>query len=179
MNKNERARKKLRSDLEPGEEIVATIRLQASIVSAGSAPGADAARSAGRGTSHMHRYLDAFAPDVNLETDLRHDLGEPWFTITANRALFHKSKASSIRPAPGDLIDTCPVADLSLHWAAHSSQGVRNRLIALFWPDGRALLRYTPIGPTMRKKKNWDDEADALIAAFGDRAREVEVPEVR
>ena len=166
MKTNGKARKRLAAELRPGEQIEATVRLQARIVVDGGVSR----------NSYTLRYLREFLRDADVESQLRHDLGEPWLTLTNERALFHKWKVTSIRPSPGDFITETPIDDLSLHWADMSAQGVRYRMMSLLFADGRFLILYSPLGPVLRKNKNWDDEAAALIEAFGDRATGVDVP---
>lgn len=158
----------LGSDVAPGEQIRATVRLLTSVRSAGEAGGTR--------TSPSRRYLEAFLPGVEVGERLRHDLGQPWFTVTDQRALFHTWKTTAVRPSPGDFTAASALVGLWMHWADLTATGVRYRMMVLHFADGRFLIGYSPLGSQLRKKKNWDDEADAMVAAFGDRAIHVDLP---
>ncbi len=172
MKTNNKLRKRLTGSLEPNEQIGATVALGASVGPAGGAGAADRARAVSNGTSHKRRYLNAFHEGADLQTQFRYDLGEPLFTLTNQRALFHKPKFRS----PPELIDAVPIEEISLQWADHSAAGLRLRLMAISFADERFLIAYTPLGSALRKK-NSNDEADAIVTLLGDRAVEVEVPD--
>jgi len=96
-----------------------------------------------------------------------------WFTLTNQRALFHKPNPWSPRSSPGELLDAVPIEEISLQWADYQQLRLRLRLMALFFADGRFLPKYTVLGD----KTKSSDEADAILASLGDQAVEVEVPD--
>ncbi len=178
MKTNDKMRKKLTGSLRPNEQIEATVALTSSIgpASGGVASMARAHDAADRRT-HAYRYLDTFLPGSELKTRLRYDLADTWFTLTDQRAMFHKPKSWSPRPSQAELLDAVPIEEISMQWADHKESGLRFRLMVIFFADDRFLLQYTVLGPALGKKKKSHDEADAILGLLGDRAVEVEVPD--
>jgi len=169
-------RKKLTGSLQPNEQIEATVALTSSVGPETGVAGMRRAHSNAKRRTHRYRYLDTFLPGADLKTRLRYDLADPWFTLTNQRAMFHKPKSWSPRSPQAELLDAVPMEEISMQWADHTEYGLRLRLMALFFADDRFLLQYTVLGPALGKKKS-SDEADAVLGLLGDQAVEVEVPD--
>lgn len=170
MQLNERVRKRLAEELEPGEQIVATIGL-ANQIGTGSASSDGTARQSGSsalGTPYAReRGIDL--------TDRRHrsDLLSSWCTLTDRRLLFHRPHPWKVRPTPGKLITEIPLDGVTVHYFDVTGLGLSNRVFHLDFPDGTRLLSATPLRATLRKK-NYNDEPELFVEAFGTLASLVE-----
>ena len=155
MRLNERVRDKLTDQLDPGEQIVATIALSNQI-GTGSASSDGSARSSGR---------------TALGTPYAQSLG---IDLTDRRMLFHQPNPWRVRPTPGKLLTEIPLDGVTLRYFDVGGLGLSNRVIHLDFPDGTRLLSATILKASLRKK-NYHDEPDLFVQAFGDRATPVDV----
>lgn len=171
MRLNERARDKLTDQLDPGEQIVATVALSNQI-GTGSASSDGSARSSGR-TALGTPYARSLGIDL---TDRRHrsDLMGALCTLTDRRMLFHKPNPWRVRPTPAKLLADIPLDGVTLHYFDVGGLGLSNRVFHLDFPDGTRLLSATILKASLRKQ-NYNDEPDLFVQAFGDRATLVDV----
>lgn len=169
MKLNERVRRIVTDDLEPGERIRAVVGLANQI---GTGRVSSGGTVHGSGSSALGTQ---YARDRGLDLDnpkLRADLLASWLTVTDRRLLFHRPKQTSIRPTPGDLIESIDRDGVRLHWFDAKGYGLSNRVFHFEFPDGRHLVAATMLKATMRRKP-YNDEPFLLVEAFGDHAVEV------
>ncbi|MDW3216404.1 MAG: hypothetical protein R8G01_20605 [Ilumatobacteraceae bacterium] len=170
MRLNDRVRRRLTDQLAPGETIEAAVGLanQIGASSASSDGSVRASTSSALGTP----YARALGIDL---TDPRHrsDLMSSWCTITDRRLLFHEPHPWNIRPTPGKLITELPRGGVTLHYFDVGGLGLSNRVIHLDFPDGTRLVSATMLKATLRKR-NYTDEPDLFVEAFGDHAHLVD-----
>ena len=168
MKLNDRVRKHLADQLLPGETIVATIALNNQI----GTPTANSSGSISGGSSALGTpYAVRMGIDLN-DPWLRHQLLASWCTLTETRMLFHKPKASAIRPTPGDLIEEHSRDGVRLSWFDNKGYALDNRVFHFDFPDGTRVLSAAILKAKLRRKP-YNDEPFLLVRAFGDHATEV------
>ena len=171
MRLNDRIRTRLADQLDPGERIEATIGLSNQI-GTGSASSDGSHRQSGS-TALGTPYAKERGIDL---TDRRHrsDLMGAWCTLTDRRLLFHQPNPWKVRPTPGKLLTEMPRDGVTLHYFDVGGLGLSNRVIHLDFPDGTRLLSATMLKASLRKK-NYNDEPELFVQAFGDRASLVDL----
>ena len=169
MKLNERVRRVVSDDLEPGEQLQAVVGLANQI---GTGRVSSGGVVHGSGSSALGTQ---YAQDRGLDLDnpkLRADLLQSWMTVTDRRLLFHQPKQTSIRPTPGTLIESIDRGGIKLHWFDARGYGLSNRVIHLEFPDGRHLVSATMLKAALRRK-TYNDEPFLLVDAFGHDADQV------
>lgn len=169
MRLNSRIRGRLAGELHAGEQIAATVGLNNQI-GTGSASSDGSMR--GSGSSALGT---AYARHLGLDLDdprLRAALLSSWCTVTDRRIVFHRPKATAIRPTPGAFIEEHPLADTSLRYFDAAGLGLTNRVFHLSFADGTDLISATILKAQLRRKP-YNDEPFLFVDAFGDRATEV------
>ena len=171
MKLNERVRRIVAGELEPGEETLAVVGL-GNQLGTGRVSSGGAVHGSGS-TALGTPYAQAHGLDLD-NPKLRADLLQSWMTVTDRRLLFHKPKQTSIRPTPGALIESIDRDGVLLHWFDVKGYGLSNRVIHLEFPDGRHLVSATMLKASLRRKP-FNDEPFLLVEAFGVAATEVAV----
>jgi hypothetical protein len=166
MKLNSRIRNRLADELRPDEQIVATVLLNNQI-------GTGSASSDGSFRQSSSSALGtAYARRLGLDLDnplLRAQLLSSWCTVTDQRILFHRQKATAIRPTPGAPIEELPIAGTTVHHFDAAGLGMTNKVLHLTFPDGTQLISATMLKATLRREP-FNDEPFLLIEAFGERA---------
>lgn len=163
---NKRARKAVAGELGgvPVESIVALSHL--------SGGGANSDGVVGGGSSILG---SSYAVERGIDLDdprLRSDLLQTWCALTPNELVFFKASPWAVLPKPGTLVDRIDRAGTTLSWADTGGLSTVIRMIHLEFPDGRLLLTATLVRARLRPK-NYNDEPDLFVAAFGPAAKEV------
>lgn len=168
MKLNQRARGAVAGDVEPHESILAVVLL-ANQIGTGSAHSDGSHRQGGSALGHP------YARELGLDLDnpaLRGMLINSWLTVTDHQLLFHRPKATSIRPTPGTLIERLDRAGVRLRWFDTAGLGLSNRVVHLELPDRTHVLSATMLKAQLRRKP-FNDEPFLLVDAFGEMATEV------
>lgn len=163
---NKRARKAVTDALGgvPIESVVAFSHL--------SGGGANSDGVVGGGSSILGSSY-AVERGINLDDPrLRSDLLQAWCALTPNEMVFFKASPWAVIPKPGPLLDRIDRAGTTLRWVDVTGQSTVSRMIHLEFPDGRLLLTSTLVRARLRRK-NYSDEPDLFISAFGAAATEV------
>ena len=170
MRLNSRIRKRLANELHPGEQIISTVLLNNQI-------GTGSAASDGSHRQSANTALGtAYARRLGIDLDnpaLRADLLSSWCTVTDRRIVFHRQKASAIRPTPGAFIEEHPLDGTTLHYFDAAGDALSNRVLHMTFPDGRQLISATMLKAAIRRKP-YNDEPFLFVDAFGERATPVE-----
>ncbi len=167
---NKPARKAAAKELGVDVEIDAILLVSPTIV-AGKAVGFSAGKP---GTSvYTTEYAEGrgIAPDA---TGVRHDLHPGWLTLTADELIFHYPGMRGLRPGPVEVIDRLPRDGARLAWFDLYTKAQITRVLHLEFADDSRFLTATAYGAP-NKRRPFDDEADRLIEAFGDRAERIDV----
>lgn len=170
MRLNSRIRKRLADELQPGEEILATVLLNNQI-------GTGSAATDGTHRQSANSALGtAYARRLGIDIDnpvLRADLLSSWCTVTDRRIVFHRQKATAIRPTPGAFIEDYPVDGTAVRYFDADGVGLSNRVLHLTFPDGRELISATMLKASIRRKP-FNDEPFLFVDAFGEQATPVD-----
>ena len=169
MKLNDRVRKHLASELEPGETIVATVMLANTVGTGGARPSGGLSSAA---TALGLPYAERHGIDLN-DPRLRNHLLFSWCTLTEHRILFHKHKATSIRPTPGDLIEAHPRDGIRLSWFDTDGFALDNRIFHFDFPDETRLLASAILKARIRRKP-YNDETFLFVEAMVAAATEVD-----
>ena len=165
---NKRVRKRFESRISGGEEIDAVVALQRDL---------EGVRPGGFGGGGVHgAYMTATGITDSLASEAPMD--QQWCVLTKSRLLLFRKKASalSLLATKGPLEHELDRAGLHLRWGDYrgGSAKLRIRMMHFALADGRSTVQNTVLGSALRKS-NYFDEADALVAALGDHAEEIDV----
>ena len=113
-------------------------------------------------------YADDHAIDPDAD-DVRHDLHPAWITLTSDEVIFHYPGIIGLRPGPVEVIERLPRDGVRLRWFHRTMKNLTSRVLHLEFADGTQLLTATAYQEP-KKRRPFDDEADAFVEAFGDAA---------
>lgn len=168
MGLNKRVRKRFQSRLGEAGDISGVVALQRSI---------EGSRAGGFGGGGCHRaYMTANDIEDSFASDAPMD--QQWCVLTSSRILLFQKKATSLSflATKGPLEHDLDRTGARLHWGDYrgGSAKLRIRMMHFELPDGRSTVQNTILGSALRKS-NYFDEADALVAALGASALEIDL----
>lgn len=163
MRTNDRIRRKFEKRLGPGEQIRAVVFLQRILDRRSEPTGAEAA---------LHAYIDRYGLENDLAAPDPRD--NQWCVVTDFRILFYAKKAMALGATRGELDHEFTRDQMWLRWGDFVSGPLRLRLLHFGSRDGRHNIQHTVLGSKQRKR-NYTDEADLLVEAFGSQADPIDV----
>ena len=167
MRINKRVRSKFVERIAPDRRIEAVIALQRALNAPGPLGGS------GLEVSYLERenLVESLAPERPVD--------QQWCVVTESRVLFFLKKAGGLRflATGGELMHELSRDEVSVAWGDYEGGApkLRVRLLAITCDDGRTTVQNTVLAAASREF-NQSDEADMFVAAFGERASEIELP---